>query len=94
MAGLVNARYARPHPELRLRSVRVRRYRGYCTADEALKGALQAVVLRHDDIMQVIEALPGSSEKDRASRSGYLEAFFESAADEDKLLRKFERRCL
>jgi hypothetical protein len=93
-AGLVNARYAKPHPDLRLRRVTQRRYRGYCGSIEALKGALQTIVRQHDDIIRVIEELPRLSEKDFESPARYLEGFFESAADEDKLLRKFERRCL
>ena len=93
-AGLVNARYARPHPDLRLRRVTQRRYRGYCGSIEALKGALQTIVRQHEDIIRVIEELPRLSEKDAESRARYLEGFFEAAANEDKLLRKFERRCL
>ncbi len=93
-AGLVNARYAKPHPNLRLRRVTQRRYRGYCVSNEVLKQALQAVVRRHADIVRVIEDLPYLSDKKTKMRARYLEGFFESAADEDKLLRKFERRCL
>ncbi len=93
-AGLVNARYAKPDPRLRISRVTQRRYRGHCMSSEALKQALQAVVRRHDDIIRVIEELPHLSEKDIRSRARYLEGFFESAAEEDKLLRRFDRRCL
>lgn len=94
LAGLVNARYAKPDPDLRLRSVKVRRYRGYCTNEQVLRDALRAVVGRRDDILRIIEELPESSEKDTRSRSAFLQAFFKIAADEEKLLRKFKRRCL
>lgn len=93
-AGLVNARYAKPDPSLNISRVTQRRYRGYCMSGEALKEALQAVVRRRDQIIRVIEALPHLSEKDIRSRARYLEGFFESAVKEDKLLRRFERRCL
>ena len=94
MAGLVNARYAKPHPDLRLRSVKTRRYRGYCTSEPVLRDALREVVARREDILRIVEELPGSSEKDRRSRSSFLQGFFKSAENEDKLLRRFERRCL
>lgn len=94
MSGLVNARYAKPHPELRLRSVRIRRYRGYCTTEEVLRNALRTVSGRREDIMRIIEELPASSEKDTRSRSSFLQGFFKAASNEDKLLRKFENRCL
>jgi hypothetical protein len=93
-AGLVNARYAKPHPSLKIDRVTQRRYRGYCMSSEALKGALHAVIGRHDDIIRVIDELPHLPEEDSKSRARYLEGFFESAAKEDKLLRRFERRCL
>ena len=94
MAGLVNARYAKPHPDLRLRSVKTRRYRGYCTSEQVLRDALREIVARREDILRVVEELPGSSAKDTESRLSYLQGFFKAAANEEKLLRKFERRCL
>lgn len=93
-SGLVNARYAKPPPDLNLRGVTQRRYRGYCGSSEALREALRIVVRHHDDIIRVIEELPHLSPKDIESRVRYLEGFFDSAADEDKLLHRFERRCL
>lgn len=95
MSGLVNARYARPQPELRLRSVRVRRYRGYCTDRAALEEALQLVVSRREEILAVIADLPGLREKDRNKQLRYVGNFFEAAENrEAKLLKEFERRCL
>ena len=94
LAGLVNARYAKPDRSLRIRRVTQRRYRGYCMPREALRDALQAVLGYREEILRVIEELPHLSEKDIKSRRRYLEDFFESAADEDKLLSKFESRCL
>jgi hypothetical protein len=94
LAGLVNARYAKPDPSLRLRRVTQRRYRGYCIPREALGGALKTVLGHRDDILRVVDDLPQLSQEDIKSLRRYLEDFFELAADEDKLLRRFERRCL
>jgi hypothetical protein len=94
MSGLVNARYAKPHPELRLRSVKSRRYRGYCTNEEVLRDALRTVSARREDIMRIVADLPASSAKETRSRTSFLQRFFKAAANEDKLLRKFENRCL
>lgn len=94
MSGLVSARYARPQPELRLRSVRVRRYRGYCTDSAALREALRFTVSRRDELRGVIADLPGLSAKNRQKQLRYIEDFFEAAANEHKLLKEFERRCL
>jgi len=94
MSGLVNARYAEPKPELRLRNVRTRRYRGYCTDRAVLTEVLRTIVGQRDAILGVVTELPGLSEKIRQSQHGYLEKFFAMAGKEDKLLREFERRCL
>jgi len=94
MSGLVDARYARPQRELGISSVRTRRYRGYCTDRDAVKNALQTIVGHRDGIMRIIENFPDSFEKETKSGTRYLDGFFEQAANEDKLLRKFERRCL
>jgi len=94
LTGLVNARYARPQPELRLRSVRVRRYRGYCIDNAAVAAALRAVVSRREDILGVVAGLPHLSEKEIKSRTAYLDGFFKLAENEQKLLHEFERRCL
>ena len=94
MSGLVNARYAKPKPELRLRSVRTRRYRGYCADAAAVREALRAVVSRRDAIMAEVATLPGLNAKNRERQQRYLEKFFAKAANEGKLLKEFERRCL
>jgi hypothetical protein len=94
MSGLVSARYAKPKPKLRLRSVRVRRYRGYCTDQAVLREALRAVAAQRDDLLRIAAELPGLSTKNSQKQTRYLEDFFAAARNEDKLLKEFERRCL
>jgi hypothetical protein len=94
LAGIVNARYAKPLPQMRLRSVRQRRYRGFCTEPETLRSAIRQVNARRNDIHEIIRSAPGLSEKDAEDIMDYLETYFERARDEDKLLRSFERACI
>lgn len=94
LAGMVDARYAKPDPSLKIRRVTQRRYRGYCVARDALRDSLQAVVRQRRDILNVIRELPGSTAKNTDRRLGYLERFFELASDENRLLDRFESRCL
>lgn len=94
MSGLVDARHARPNPRLKLKSVTVRRYRGYCTDQAILRGAIRAVLRQREPILDVIAGLPGLHRKEIASRTRYLQKFFDRAADEDRLIQEFERRCL
>lgn len=94
LAGLVNAKYARPDPSLRISRVTRRLYRGYCLSSIALADAVANVNRKRDEILAIVDELPGLSGKDRKSRRRYLERYFESAADEAALLDGFEKACL
>ena len=94
LTGLVNPRYAKPDPSLRIQRVTQRLYRGYCISSADMRDALVAIKAQRTDILEVIERLPGLSPKDRKSTTDYLDRFFRQAEDEDKILRMFERRCI
>ncbi|MGB5245487.1 MAG: hypothetical protein WBN34_02995 [Woeseia sp.] len=94
LVGLVNARYAKPDPTLRISSVTQRRYRGYCIDTGVLKEAVIAIKARKEEILNVIRSLPLLTQKDKASRLKYLEGFFAAAEDEDRLVKSFDRKCL
>ena len=94
LSGFVDAPYAFPPPELRIDSVTQRRYRGFCTERDALEQALHSVVSKKQDIAALIESLPVLSDRNKRSRMSYLDQFFRIAAEEDRLLERFEKRCL
>lgn len=93
-AGLVNARYARPDASLRISRVTRRLYRGYCIPTQALEQAVDATIARKDDILGVVEQLPGLAQSERRRSARFLEKYFELAADPASLVRDFEKRCL
>lgn len=94
LAGLVDATYAYPDPALPIRKVTQRMYRGYCTSRDKLQTALAVVMARKDEILGVIEGVPGLVEADRAKSINFLGQFFARTENEDRLLRTFERQCL
>jgi len=93
-AGIVNASYAKPHPVVRLPNVRVRRYRGYCTDPDTLRAAVSHVNLRRDEIIELVRNTPGFKQRAAERTVDYLMAYFDKAANEDKLLAKFDKKCL
>ena len=93
LAGLVDAPYAKPDPSLGTRSVRTRRYRGYCVDPAALSGALAHIRSKQDAVATVLLDAP-VDERDRERMRSYIAQFYSAAANEDRLLRNFERRCL
>ncbi len=91
-SGLVNARYANAGENTR--SVRARVYRGYCIRDLDLGPAIAAIVAHEQDIMDLAEALPGSSRKDSRARMWFLRKFFEKANADAGLARDLADRCI
>jgi len=94
LSGFVDAPYAYPPPELRLKRVTQRRYRGFCTDRIYLEQALEAVVSRRPEIVAIIRSLPVLSDRDKERRVGYLDQFFRAAEKPERLLQRFENRCL
>jgi hypothetical protein len=94
LSGLVDASYAKPDPGLKISSVRVRRYRGYCLSTDALENALQEIRALEPDLLQMAAEVPAANDDDRQRRPDYLGEFFAEAADGERLLQRFEKRCL
>ena len=59
LAGIVDAAYAKPDPSLGMRSVKQRRYRGYCTSSEAVRRAIRNIKGQEESIIAEIRDLPG-----------------------------------
>lgn len=94
LAGLVNSQYAYPDPLLRIDRVTQRLYRGVCTDHDILQNALANVKSHKEEILALLQDIPGLDEKNVDTSSKFLNAFFEKAEDEEKLLRTFERSCI
>lgn len=94
LSGLVDAPYAYPPPDLRISRVTQRRYRGFCTDRRALQAALDTVVAKREEMNAVVRSLPVLSDRDKDRRISYLDQFFRAARDRERLLRRFEARCL
>ncbi len=94
LSGLVNARYAKPDPSLRISRVTRRLYRGYCTDPVALQKALQDIIDKRSEIMAVASSIPGLLPKETSTARKYLQNFFEQAVDQQNLLDHFKSRCI
>jgi hypothetical protein len=93
-AGLVNAQYAKPSAEVRTRSVRNRRYRGYCIKGMDEKVGIAAIEARKEDILELVEGLPATDTRLLKSPTDYLEEYFDASRDPDALAEDFRSRCL
>lgn len=93
-AGLVNARYAKPAAEVRTRSVRTRRYRGYCIKGMDEQAGIEAIEARKQDILELVAGLPGADDRLRKSRMDYLQEYFDASRNPGELAADFRGRCL
>ena len=80
-SGFVNAGYAEPAAELRIRSVQQRLYRGYCAYNDALDDAFERFRMAREAIESRLAAL---SVRDRERRRvvRYIQDFYEILDDE------------
>ncbi len=94
LSGLVNAKYAFPDRTLRIKRVTQRLYRGLCTDRNILGAALDKVVESETEITAVLLEAPGLTDDNREKAIRFVDRFFELAENREKLLDKFEQRCL
>jgi hypothetical protein len=93
-AGLVNARYAKPSAEVRTRSVRTRRYRGYCIKGMDEQVGIAAIEARKHDILELVSGLPAADNRLRKSRMEYLQEYFDASRNPGELAANFRSLCL
>jgi len=91
--GLVNARYAEPDPNLHLRSVRDRLYRGTCREPEDFQYIFEWFIEQRDTIYAEIAAVPGLSERNTVDVTEYIDDFYETLTDPRAVRREFLERC-
>ncbi|MBE0591177.1 MAG: hypothetical protein IH616_02105 [Gemmatimonadales bacterium] len=92
-SGLIDARYATPNPELRLRSVRDRLFRGICRPREELDAALAVFADRREAVYETFRSLPGLDPRRLEDTLEYLDEFYEILGDPNKVEREIVRRC-
>ena len=93
-SGLVDAPYATPPPQVRVASVRVRRYRGYCVHNaEAQTAAAEARAAR-PSLEAALESVPQLDPRSRRRTMRYLAAFFADVATPEAVAANLLRTCL
>ena len=87
--GLVNAHYARPPNNLRVRRITQRLYRGYCIHNSELPATLGRFRENREAILGLFRDEPLLTDRSRSTAIKYLEDFYESVnepEDVEKLL--------
>jgi len=89
--GIINARYAAPVPQLGIRSVRQRLWRGRCVHNDQIDGVIQTFNEKRE---QLESALMPEGIRDRKSAQRYIDAFYEIINNPKRLKKDIFDKCL
>ena len=93
-SGLVDAPYASAPDELRINSVRERKYRGYCAHNaEALAAARQMREMR-PQMIAALTSVPGLDPGTQKKAISYLDGFFATDGSDADAQAKILNRCV
>lgn len=93
-AGIVNAAHARPGPELGIKSVRERLYRGRCINHLILPQTLQQFRAKRGEIESLIRNEAALEESTRKSMLSYVEDFYDIIDNEKRVESKLTKACI
>jgi len=91
-AGLVNASYAVPHPDLRIPSVRKRVYRGMCANNGYVAASIERLLQARAQI-EALFAGGGLSDRARSPALSYITRFYDIIEDEHEVKRRIYDSC-
>mgnify|MGYP001822409312 FL=1 len=93
-SGFVDAPYALPNENLRIRSVTQRLYRGRCANNEHLEESIGMFSNERDKLFALIADQEGLDSRARKQVTRYLDDFYEIIDDPRDVQRKIINKCL
>jgi len=92
-AGIVEAPYAYPSPQIPIRSVRERLYRGRCRDLTELTPVFAAFTAQREALTALFTPQAGIPERRAARARQYIDQFYAILANEAQAEREFRRNC-
>lgn len=92
-SGAVGAPYATPPPQLPIRTVRERLYRGFCQPDTVLQSVLLRFRTAKDSIYAAVQGVTELPEGDRRGLVSYFKEFYDAIGNRSIVQRDFVRGC-
>ena len=93
-SGLVDAPYAIPPQQIRVRNVRQRHYMGYCRHNGAVLAAAAEMRAKRPALEAVYSQVPGLEERTRRKALAYLAGFFSDIATDEAVRAKLLKDCM
>ncbi|WP_265570148.1 hypothetical protein [Sphingomicrobium nitratireducens] len=92
-SGLVDAPYAIPSEQLKIRSVRQRYYWGLCAHNGAVKRARPEFLAARGTLVSTLSSLAGLDAREKKKMQSYLDDFFDDISSEESLEGKLLKTC-
>jgi len=92
-SGLVNARYASPPPNLRIKNVRQRLYRGFCYPDMDWEMVYATFLGKQDQVFAAVEELAAFSKRAMLESKYYIRGFYDILESPRKRQEEIEGDC-
>ncbi|NOR19054.1 MAG: hypothetical protein GQ538_03090 [Xanthomonadales bacterium] len=92
-SGIVNAHYAAPPAELKVRTIRQRLFRGFCSHNATLPQAVERFQTRKPEILALFEDDPNLSEKNLSNTLKYIEEFYKVIDDPKRFKKNITDKC-
>lgn len=92
-SGLVNTHYAAPPGGLKVRNIRQRLYRGFCTNNDELPNTVALFNARKPDILALFQNNPHLTDSYRKDAVNYLEDFYRILNDPKRFKKDITDKC-
>lgn len=92
-SGIVDAPYAAHHESLKLPSVTIRYYQGWCQTEDEVKDAVKIFEDQKEKILSMCDHIQGFSERSKKYTKDYLEDFFTIIENPRKLENQIIKHC-
>ncbi len=93
LSGIVNKPEALPAPELPIRKVRQRLYRGPCRDLAELQASFEPFLRQREDITELLRGMHGLDNKQAGSARRYIDDFYAVLADPARVEKAFRSVC-
>ena len=92
-SGIVDAPYAVPPENISVRSVRTRRYRGFCAHDAEVRRIASTFIENREAIYGVLDGIQDLNNSKKSKAVRYLDSFFLNISDDERLEKQLLDKC-
>jgi hypothetical protein len=93
-AGLVGAPHAEPNPQLNIRTVKNRLYRGRCIHNDYVEATVANYQGKREELLRIIGELEVASDRSVQSMTNYIEKFYKALDSEKRVTSAIIKKCI